>query len=158
MYYPAKWVVIFRDRPTRDNVNLSPQKFSTLLRDQPTPPNIRPRFTSPTNRARAFSTALLPFKKFLGFNFVGGITGAQSARNPYCRFLRIRFLLGPIKKCLLINRSRSSLNVGRRCDNTVSPQTVLNLTINLLMKRMENIINYPLGCFVPNTFDLIKSR
>ena len=82
--------------------------------------------------------------------------GAQSARNPYCRFLRISFLLGPIKKCLLINRSRSSLNVGRRCDNTVSPQTVLNLTINLLMK-MENIINYPLGCFVHKTFGLNKA-
>ena len=53
-----------------------------------------------------------------------GITGAQSARNPNSKFLKIIFLSRPIKKRLFINNSLLFLKGSNRCDNGTSPKPV----------------------------------
>ena len=52
---------------------------------------------------------------------MGGISGAQSARNPNCKLYKISSLFRPCKNLLLIARSRGPLYEGSTCARSTSP-------------------------------------
>ena len=69
--------------------------------------------------------ASVPLRKLRGVVPTVGIVGAQSARNPNCKFLKIRFFSCALKNSLFITNARSSLKGGRRWDNIASPKPMI---------------------------------
>ena len=69
-------------------------------------------------------TVYIALKKIGGISFCVGITGAQSARKPYWRFLKVISLFGPNMNILLTRMSRGLLNDRIWCESCTSPVPV----------------------------------